>query len=81
MVTPQPQPLHPLSWRGTAQGHKGSSSGPVQDGSDLREPSPRKPLDYKDMTSEKLNHPGTPSGDPLRNPSPVWGATIGVSLV
>ncbi|CAL8236396.1 unnamed protein product [Arctogadus glacialis] len=33
--------FHPLSWRGTAPGHKGSSSGPVQGGSDLREPSPR----------------------------------------
>ncbi|XP_030211246.1 NLR family CARD domain-containing protein 3-like [Gadus morhua] len=115
METPQPQPLHPLSWRGTAPGHKGSSSGPVQGGSDLREPSPRsswprpslfslreasisgvgvntvhrelhlvqqspgfsfrRPPDYRDMTSETLNHPGTPSGDPLHNPSPVWGAT------
>ena len=27
------------------------------------------------MTSETLNHPGTPSGDPLHDPSPVWGAT------
>ncbi|XP_030209484.1 butyrophilin-like protein 9, partial [Gadus morhua] len=35
----------------------------------------RRPLDYRDMTSETLNHPGTPSGDPLHNPSPVWGVT------
>ncbi|CAL8390471.1 unnamed protein product [Boreogadus saida] len=37
--------------------------------------SSRRPPDYKDMTSETLNHPGTPSGVPLHNPSPVWGAT------